>query len=253
VRLNLLLAASLLLCKTTFGQQRKQVDREFSNKIANIQFSYMMGFPAADLAARFGTIHNVGFGGLYKAKQNWVAGFEVCYQFGSDVKDVMLGNLTNSSGYISNTGGFDASYSITQRGVNGFVKGGVVLPFSNNRNSGILLLAGAGMLSHKVNITHTKNDIPTLTEELTKGYDRLSWGPAITAFAGYHFQSRNRLVNFYIGIDYMQAFTRNRRGYNYDTQMADHASRNDILFGPKLGWMIPIYLATKDQDEFIYK
>jgi hypothetical protein len=122
-----------------------------------------------------------------------------------------------------------------------------------NRNSGIVVMVGAGFLSHKININTAQNNAPTLTEDLKKGYDRLSMGFALTQFVGYHFQSRHRMVNFFVGVDVMEAFTKSTRGYNYDQMAYDNKKRTDIFLGFRFGWMIPIYLTTKDQDEFYYK
>jgi hypothetical protein len=47
--------------------------------------------------------------------------------------------------------------------------------------------------------------------------------------------------NFYIGIELMQAFTMNRRSYNFDTMETDYTKRTDLLFGLRAGWILPLY------------
>jgi hypothetical protein len=98
-----------------------------------------------------------------------------------------------------------------------------------------------------------QNNVPSLTDDLKKGYDRLSMGFATTQFIGYYFQSKNRRINFYLGLDIMEAFTQNKRGFNYDQMAFDNGQHTDLFYGPRIGWMIPIYLTTKDQDEFYYR
>jgi hypothetical protein len=91
-----------------------------------------------------------------------------------------------------------------------------------------------------------------LSNEYQKGYDRMHGGFALNQFVGYHFQSESRLVNFFIGVDFTQAFTKNFREFNYDTQQFDLGSKQDNIVALRFGWMIPIYLSNKN-DEFIFK
>jgi hypothetical protein len=81
----------------------------------------------------------------------------------------------------------------------------------------------------------------------------LSSGLSINEFVGYFHQSQNRLINFYIGVEFMQAQTYNRRGYNYDQMSYDSYKKSDFSTSFRFGWMIPIYLNTKEEDEFQFK
>jgi hypothetical protein len=56
-------------------------------------------------------------------------------------------------------------------------------------------------------------------------------------------------LNFFGGFDIMQAFTRNRRGYNFDTQKEDTKDRIDILVGVRIGITLPIYIYTPETQE----
>lgn len=224
--------------------------------IMNIQFHYTYTQPQGDMALRFGTFHNLGFGGLFKLSTNWVFAADVSYQFGNKVKDLdFLYNLTNSSGNIMTNSGTDASYNVGMRGFSSFGKVGRVFPLGlKNRNSGIMVMLGGGIYYHKINISTTRNDIPTLTEDLKKGYDKLSMGPAATQFLGYYYHSHNRFYNFYIGVDFVEAYTQSVRKYNYDTMMPDTDKRWDMTIGARIGWMIPIYLKAKtSNNEYEFK
>ena len=62
------------------------------------------------------------------------------------------------------------------------------------------------------------------------------------------------MLNFYIGLEMMQGFTKNLRGYNYATRQPDTAKKHDYFFGLKLCWMIPRYFGFKDKhEEYFYK
>jgi hypothetical protein len=246
----------LLLLSIQVSAQKTERSQRLGDNIFNFQFHYTYVLPEGDLTERFGNFHNLGFGILYKSHKKWILAADASYQFGSDVKDLnFLYNLTNSTGVVMNNSGVAANYSIGMRGFSVFGKVGYLFPLTaRNPNSGIIVLAGAGIYYHKINIATTNNDIPTLTEDLKKGYDRLSMGPALTQFVGYSYHSPNRFYNFFIGFDFMQAFTQSVREYNYETQLPDTEKRTDITVGGRIGWMIPIYLRTKNKDnEYEYR
>ena len=112
------------------------------------------------------------------------------------------------------------------------------------------MLTGIGFLQHKKRIEVTGNVVPELTRDYRKGYDRLSNGPAITQFIGYHYLSNRRLINFFGGFEAIAALTKNRRGYNYDTMEYDNKQRFDLLYGIRFGWIIPLY--KKKPKEFYF-
>lgn len=240
----------LLLLSMRISAQTTERSHKWGDNIFNFQFHYTYVLPEGDMTQRFGAFHNLGFGGMYKNHKNWILALDASYQFGSKVKDLsFLYNLTNSSGVVMNSGGVQASYNVGMRGFSMFGKVGYLFPFTaRNPNSGLIVLAGAGIYYHKIYISTPQNDVPTLTEDLKKGYDRLSMGPALTQFVGYQYHSPNRFYNFFIGIDVMQAFTQSVREYNYDTMLPDTEKRTDITFGGRVGWMIPIYIRTKSKD-----
>jgi hypothetical protein len=240
------------------AQEKNTGNKEYANKILDIQFHYTYEFPGGDLASRFDIIHNVGFGGIFKTKDNWLFSADGSYQFGnyvkSDVAESILFNISNSTGAVSNNSGAPGMLILGERGINAFLKAGKLIPFtSDNLNSGFTVMAGIGFVSHKINISTPQNDIPTMTDDLKKGYDRLTMGWALSQFIGYTFHSKNRRVNFFAGFDLIEAFTQSTRGFNYDQRENDTQKRLDIFFGPRFGWTIPIYLTTKDQDEFYFR
>jgi hypothetical protein len=242
------------LFSPSWGQTTNKVSIQ-GDPIFNIQFHYTYEFPQGDLIHQFGPFHNLGIGGLYKTQKNLVLAFDVSYQFGQKIKDYsFLLGLTNSSGVVMNSSGNPGLYSVGMRGFNAFGKIGYILPLTvRNPNSGFLFLAGAGVYYHKMNIS-TTGSIPTLTEDLKKGYDRLQMGPAFNQFIGYYYNSPNRYYNFYIGIDFMQAFTHSVRKYNYATREADNNNYFDMTLGARIGWMIPIYLKAKNgENEYQFK
>jgi hypothetical protein len=67
-------------------------------------------------------------------------------------------------------------------------------------------------------------------------------------FLGYQVISRDRTVNFYIGLEAIEGFTKNRRGFNFDTGRRDDLKRIDILYGVRVGWQLAIFTNQKGED-----
>ncbi len=205
--------------------------------------------PGGDLADRFG--NNFTIGGVFqlKTRNNLVVGLDGQFLFGNKVKEntILDSLITGQGGIISAQGEF-ADVVLYQRGFKFEVKAGKIFPvLGPNRNSGLFTSLGAGILQHKIRIENTGSSIPSIEKDYKKGYDRLTNGFCYTLFAGYMNFSNNRLVNFYAGFEFTQAFTVNRRSFNFDTREQDQKQRKDMLFGIRAGWVIPIYKrAPKD-------
>lgn len=227
----------------------------FSNRIFNFQFLYNYHQPSNDLASRFGNFNGVGFGGHYKTRSNWTASLEGNFLFGSDLKETgLFNNLITTGGFIASSNGSPGNYTVAMRGLSFFASGGRLFALNRrNPNSGIMVSGGIGYLQHQLLINSKENNIPQFDANYVKGYDRLSSGIAFREFVGYAFQSPNRLINFYIGVEAMQASTVSRRGYNYDQMAADNKDRKDHTLSFRFGWMIPIYLNNPDEDEYQFR
>jgi hypothetical protein len=249
------IAAFLIGCThPLFAQKKIWVGP--ASKIFNFQFNYTHISPGGDFSTRFGNFHGIGGGGLLKTTHNILLGVEGNYNFGPNVKESnVLYNLTNNVGQISTNAGNPGSVNLSMRGFNVMGKAGYLIPVSSrNRNSGIAIMVGGGIVQHKINIAVQNDNIPGLTNEKRKGYDRYSSGWAATQFIGYYHQSINKLYNFYLGFDVVEAVTYNRRKYNYDQMQYDTGRHNDYYLGIRLGWMIPVYINTKtSDDEYIFK
>ena len=252
IRYNLGLILSLTLLVNINAQDKYA----FGNKIINIQFLYNYHVPSGDISKLYTNFNAIGGGSLLKTKNNWVYATELSYLFGHDIKNqALLDNLVNGGGYIASASGSPSNYSVNMRGFDGFIKAGRLFGWNKyNMNSGILVMGGIGFLTHYTNFQIQGSDaIPQLDKDYQKGYDRFTSGIAFNQFVGYYFHSRNRLINFYAGFELMQAVTHNRRGFNYDTREFDMGTKHDFTSSIRLGWMIPIYLNTKDENEFQFR
>lgn len=252
---KLLLLLFLFIQVLKSNAQQIQPISEGGNRIIDFRVHYTWQTPMQDLASRFGTLHLVGAGVSYKTTKNWLLEAEMGYQFGGDIREQgLLLFLTNSSGYLMNNSGFNASYYVGARGLTTTARIGRMFPlFKSMPNSGIMITAGGGYYMHKINIIVSNNDVSLLSENYKKGYDRLTAGFGLSEFIGYVFHSKNKYFNFYLGVELNQAYTKSLRGYNYDVMQYDNATRHDFTVGYRFGWSFPVYLGGSNDDEFEYK
>ncbi len=210
----------------------------------HVSMSYAFQIPGGDLEYRFGNNHNIGLGFHIKSKTNWYYGVQATYLTGNRVfqEKGFLSNLKVEGGYILDNQGRLAKISLQQRGFTVTADGGYLFPvLGPNRNSGILVFGGVGLLQHKIRIEHQESEISQLEGDYLKGYDRLTNGLVLHQFAGYYYMSNYKLINFYIGIEAWQGFTQNRRDFNFDTQVKDDDKRLDMLYGIRAGWVLHLY------------
>lgn len=205
-------------------------------------FSYGYFIPDGDMAKRFGNNSSVLLNVDFKTIHYWTLGINGSYFFGRDINESLFDSIDSPGGYIINKGGEFADIRMFERGftVSGTI--GRMIPFKRpNPNSGILINIGFGFMQHKIRIETIGNNVPQLSKQYKKGYDRLSNGFLLSENVGYLYLSNNRLVNIYIGLECMQGFTKSRRSYDYDLMRKDTHKRLDVLYGAKIAWILPLY------------
>jgi len=205
--------------------------------------NYATHIPAGDLSKRFGT--NLYLGGgleIMTSKNNYIFGLEGGVIFGNNVKEDVISTLRTPEGFIVAGLNGPVSVDLRERGMYLAALIGKLFPISEkNKRAGIRGTLGLGFLQHKVRIQDNSNSAPQINSEYRKGYDRLSNGLSLNQFIGYQVLSNNRRVNFIIGLEFTQAFTKSRRDFNFDTRSRDDSNRIDLLFGIRAGWTLPFY------------
>ncbi|MCE3258454.1 MAG: hypothetical protein K0S12_95 [Bacteroidetes bacterium] len=207
--------------------------------------------PGGDMKERFGPNLAAGGSFILKTKKNWLFGVQSSYMFGKNVREDVLKQMRTADGTIIDNEGFPADIRVTERVFSAHLVGGKIFPFlSSNKSSGIMFTIGAGYLQHKINLFDAQQKIAAIKGELKYGYDRLSNGFSTSQFLGYMFLSDNRLTNFYFGFEAYQAFTTSVRKMNYDTGLPDTQQRVDLLYGFRIGWVLPLY--KKRPNDYYY-
>lgn len=224
--------------------------RDSSILIPSFSIHYAYQFSGGDLNSRFGNNHNIGGDFTLKLKNNIMLGVESSYLFGTDIKnqDQYFRHIRNDQGYVIDGNGQYAEVHLYERGFNIYLFTGYQFNFlSPNPNSGPFVQLGAGFLQHYIRIENTDNTAPQITGEYAKLYDRLSNGFSSTQTIGYRFMGNRNLANFHFGFEFTQAWTQSRRSYNADDMKRNTDKNFDLLFGIKVGWIIPLYgRAPKD-------
>ena len=206
--------------------------------------SYAYQLPGGDLKDRFGGNSNVGGAFQLKLKNNWIFGVDFNYIFGNKIKnsDSLFSGIATKDGYIINSSGEYADVFLYERGFYASARFGKLFPvISPNPNSGPFVMGSVGYLQHKIRIENPGNDAPQILGDYKKGYDKLTSGIGISEFIGYMYMGNRRLISFFAGFEFVQAFTQSRRSYDFNLQGYDATKRLDLFWGIKAGWIIPFY------------
>jgi hypothetical protein len=232
---------------------RAQVN--IKDSIINCSFTGLslgMDLPGGNLSKRFGYNSHIAFSYFYKTKTNWLFAFDVGYIFGSKIKENgILDSIKTSTGNIINKNGEFAEVRLFERGWVSTIRGGKLFPvIGPNKNCGIFVMVGGGVLQHRIRIDDIGNNSLQLRKEYKKGYDRLTNGFALSQSVGYLHLGNKRFVNFFALFEFTQGFTQSRRSWDYDLMRRDTEKRIDLLNGFRFGWILPLY--KKTPDEFYY-
>ncbi|MBP7184452.1 MAG: hypothetical protein KBA06_03010 [Saprospiraceae bacterium] len=230
-----------------YGQESSVYSK--SNAIL-FNIDYYLHQPNKDLADRFGRNLSIGGGVEFINKHHYIFGIDGYYLFGQIVKEDPLAQLRTYDGGI--IGANDAFTSLVLRERGYFIGAtlGKIFQFNpkSSSRSGIRVAITGGMLQHKIRIQDDYKNAPQVAGNYVKGYDRLTNGPALRGFIGYQYLSSNKLINLKIGFDYTIGFTKSKRAYDYDLMSADTKQRTDILYGLRIGWILPFYLVKEAGD-----
>ena len=248
-------AISLILLQFIFFQAFSQVSvKDSAIVVPMIYATYAYQLPQGDLSKRFGGNSSIGGGFMIKTRSNWLFAAEGNYLFGGTVKngDSLLRMIQNPDGFVINSDGYYSEIGFAETGFNIVGKFGKLVPvLSPNPNSGPMILVGGGFMQDKIKIHDNDNTATQLQGDYKKGYDRLNSGWMITGDLGYLFLSDSRLINFFVGLEFTQSWTKYQRARNFDTGKQDNSSLSTQFYGAKVKWIIPLY-RRKPKDFYLY-
>jgi len=219
-----------------------------------IYATYSFQWPGGDLAKRFGGNSTIGGGFMIKTKSNWLFGVEGNFLFGQSIKnsDSLLLNISTPEGMIIDENGYYADIIYYERGYSFLGKFGKIIPvLSPNPNCGLMITAGGGYMQNKIRIHNPGNTAPQVSGDYNKGYDKLNGGWTITASVGYLYLSNSRLLNFYLGFEFMQLWSKSLREFDFSDEMKDTKKYSSQFYGIKVCWLIPLYKRTP-KEYYLY-
>ncbi len=239
IRINLFL--TLLVSPLLIFAQSSVKDSSISMLMIRPGIGLQM--PGGDLSKRFGNNAVISMDVTYKHRKKWMLNAEGSFIFSNKIKQANLfTHLINDQGIIIGDDGRVADIRVYERGYYITISSGLLFNFKKpNPNCGIFVTTGVGYIQHKIRVEDYTKTVPALRDDYKKGYDRLTNGICLHESVGYLFISNYRLVNFYFAADAVQGFTKSRRTYNFDDMGSENNQRLDLLFGARIGWVLPLY------------
>ena len=230
-----------------------QIGLDNDGPVISYHISYGLQWPGGDLADKFGLNFNLSNAVEYMTQNNWIFGLKGAILFGSEVFVDPLSGLRSPAGYIFADNFNIADISLKERGMHLNANFGKLIPVSaSNKRMGIRATVGVGLLQHKVRVQEDPQAyVIQITGDYQKGYDELTNGLALSQFIGFQYMGPSRRVNLYGGFEFVQAFTQNRRDWDYFSFAKDATDRLDLLMGFRVGLFLPFYLET-DPEEIRY-
>lgn len=214
---------------------------ETSIFIPYLTINYGLYSPGGDLADRFGLANYIGATFTIKTANKMTYGINGGMYFGNDVKnqDSLLHEMRTNNGDILDDNVKLSEVHFLERGfqITGQV-GRIFHVGKTNPNSGIYLNLGLGYSSNWIRIENQENNIPQLSKETKKYYDRRVGGILLTEYIGYQYFSNKGLANFSAGLEFMQGFNSDFRTYNIDEKAEISNNYLDLYFGFRIGWSI---------------
>jgi hypothetical protein len=250
-RLRILVICILLA--PSFITEAQQSLRDSAITIPTVRATFGFHIPGGDMSDLFGPAFTIGGDFMVKTKRNLIVGFEGNFIFGSTIKneEEILASISTEQGWIIDIYGNRADIFMYERGLSAFYKMGAVFPFAGpNPNSGLYFTVGPGYMQHKVRIENIEGTAPQVLDDYSKGYDRFSGGFALSEFIGYLHYGNSKRINFFAGLEFVQAWTSSLRPYDFNMMGKDTEKRFDLMAGIKIGWMIAFY--KKAPDSYYY-
>ncbi len=227
-----------------FAQQDTTKQKSWHENVIGVSGFYSLQSPFGELTDRYGLNSDVGIHPFFMLRNNFTFGLEFNYMFGNQLKaDAahILDGLRIDNGEILNTNGEYANIVLSERGFFAGGRIGKIFYLKKGKKIAMVTNFGIGLLQHKIRIEVEGNNVPGLYGDYAKGYDRLTNGLSINQFLGVGYMPLYSPINFFVGIEVNEAWTKNRRDFNFDTMEQDTHLRHDYLLGIKAGWIITIY------------
>ena len=234
----------LFLFQLSLFSQDKLNLNDNKGTMLELGFEYNFLIPQADMKQYFADYKGVGMHFQLLSKRNIYFGGQMQFLFGNELDQDPLVQWRDN---LENVYGLNYTFAINptkMRGLSGQIYTGKLFPIkAKNARMGIKTTLGVGFLQHKLKIQKDPTVfLPQLEGDYMKILDNMHNGISLHQFIGFHYLGNNRMINWYAGVECLQAFTENRRSYSYDIGIDPIADRMDMSIGFKIGWILPFYI-----------
>jgi len=236
---------------TAFKKPQKKFD---ANSAIMIVPNYTAQFPFGHVSQRFGFDNLFGLELLYKTNKNWLVGANGGFIYGTQSKqNYVFTNIATSTGQFITQYNDLTSIRPEEHGFNVQFTFGKIVPFAQKYpDAGLLFMTGFGIIQDKIAVSIKAAELPQLSPQYRKGYDRMCMGPVLSQFIGGNYMVRRKFISGYAGLQVDLSYTQNQRPYDFYTQGKLNDKGVDIFVGLKLGWVIPVFLQTSEKEFFYY-
>lgn len=220
------------------------------------QVTYAYQFPGKDTKVLYSNNNSLGGSVFYKTKSNWLFSVNGNFISGNKVnitREELFGDILDNNGEIITGDGIYGSYALFERGAHFQARVGKIFPvLSPNSNCGFFVQGGLGYLFNRVRTEFGSyaSPPPALAGDYPYGYDRMRGGLALSGEIGYLFLSNTRVLNFSISVEFIQAYTKPRRQWDFNMMGKDDKSYIDQYIGIRGAIYIPTY--KRKPAEFYY-
>ncbi len=239
----------IFLCLSNLKAQQSIKSTPINASLISVAYVYHQ--PLEDWATRWGNHSSLAFNYDFKLKQGLVLGAGYQFMFGAKLQEENPLSLVHLEGNLVSNEGLYKVMQTQLRGHNFEGRVGYLFKAKKpNPNSGLLVQLGAGYMFHKILHYYEGEPPRQISGDYLLGYDRGSNGLSLSQRVSYlHLDSR-RWLNYSIGLEAIQGFTKFARGYDFASKSTLDIRRNDFMVGIRLAWFLPIYQETAENIFF---
>jgi hypothetical protein len=208
--------------------------------------------PKGDMYDRFLNFNSLGMSAYFKGNKNFVYGLDYDWYFGNSLNEGgTFSEITAEDQQIIDS---DGHFSIVRLNIKGnYATANFGYLFNlpkDERNSGILVMVGAGFMQHKIDLVSSQLKVPQINGAYEKGYDKLTYGFATKQYVGYQYLVTKNRYHFRAGVEFNQGFTQGRRTWDFNANQSGLDQRFDATIAFKLGIVVPVYTKDAADEEF---
>ncbi|GLR18387.1 hypothetical protein GCM10007940_30030 [Portibacter lacus] len=208
----------------------------------NLQTSFLIEIPGADLADRYGANNKFEFKLEYASPSLLAYYIKAGLRINQNVREDVLASLRTSDGFLIGVNGFYADVFGRQRG---YDIGIGIDKLISIKKQYLRIGLGTSYITHFVKLVDDSQSIPQIIGDSGHYFDRFTSGFGLEENIQYQYNYNNNRAGFIFGFQFGQFFTKEHRYKLLPTGTPER--RIDLFFGIKATYLMPIYTFEKGQ------